>query len=276
MSLAQKFRRKKMNKTFVKLIIAISAALLATACNNKKADFPPVSGAIDGPLQEEKAPEKVLQAMTLAYMDRYENVLTDNENGVSVWSLVWCNPDISSEGYGIHVVKDKVTTYFPEIYHGKNPSAWYDAASGTLWLACGIMEGTGVHVEKLYKIQFDDNSKAQIVAQVDPFDIQEAIRGGLRYLITGDEIIFFDVALVLCHVKNDISDMGPLDSGQPVWIGEQISYYFQEGVVYVRVVPGLKYSSSPALIYDNMPEFQTNIMVTDNGNTLLGVTQVLP
>ena len=47
------------------------------------------------------------------------------------------------------------------------------------------MEGTGVHVEKLYKIQFDDNSKAQIVAQVDPFNIQEAVCGGLRYLING-------------------------------------------------------------------------------------------
>ena len=266
-----------MNKPFVKLSIAVAAVLLAVACNNKKKEeIQPVWGAIDGPLREEAAPQKVHLAMTLAYMDRYENVLSDEENGVSVWSLVWCNPDISSEGFGIHVIKNKKTTHFPNIYHGKNPRAEYIADTNLLWLFCGAMEGTGIHVEKPYLFHFDDTGSAITETKLDPYTIQEALRNRLSYIVKGNDITFFDNGKQLCSVTNTISDMGGLDDKQPVWIGEQLSYYLEDGDLYVQFVPGAKYVTGLVLLYDDMPEFSAKVSLIGNGAISIGAIQILP
>ena len=257
-------------KTCSKIIIAL-VALLAIACNNKKKEeIQPVWGTIDGPLKEEAAPQKVHLAMTLAYMDRYENILDDQQNGVSVWSLVWCNPDITSEGYGIHLVKNKKTTHLPNIYHGKNPWAEYDARKDHLWLFCGAMEGTGVHVEKPYVFRFDDTGSAVIETKIDPYTIQEAFRNRLSYKVKGNDITLFDNGEELCTVTNTITDMGGLDDEQPVWIGEQISYSLEDGELYVHIVPGAKFVTGLVLLYDDMPELTARVSLTGNGALSIG------
>lgn len=245
-------------------------ALMATACNNKKADVLPVRGTLDGPLTEEKAPQRVQLAMKLPYADRYENILEDKENGVNVWSLVWCNPGISSEGYGIHVVKNGKTTYFPDIYHGKNPHAEYDAKSDQLWLFCGVMEGTGIHVERAYLIRFDDKGTAIIDLRFDPFTVQKALCNRLSVRINDNDIDILDNGEAVCTATNSITDMGGLDEEKPVWIGEQLSYYSQGGELFVRFVPGLKFASGPALFYDDMPELSASVSLAANGVLEIG------
>ena len=258
------------------VLIFATAALLATACNNKKVEIQPVRGTIDGPLQEERAPQKVELAMTLDYEDRYENILDDKENGISVWSLVWCNPDISSEGYGIHVTKGAKTTHFPNIHHGKNPRAEYDADTGLLWLFCGVVEGTGIHVEKPYLFRFDEVGGAIIDVKIDPFTMQEALCNRLSFIVKGNEITLYDNGEPLCTVTNTITDMGGLDEEQPVWIGEQISYYKEGRSLYVRFTPGVKFTTGLVLMYDDMPELSAEVSLAGNGALSLGAIQVLP
>lgn len=252
------------------IIVITLAALLATACHNKKEEIQPVWGTIDEPLREEAAPQKIHLAMTLDYTDRYENVLSDTENGVSVWSLVWCNPDMSSEGYGIHVIKNKKTTHFPNIYHGKNPRAEYIADKDLLWLFCGAVEGTGVHVEKPFLLRFDETGSAIIETRLDPYTIQEALRNRLSYIVKGDEITFYDNGEPLCTVTSTITDMGGLDDTQPIWIGEQISYFIQDGDLYVRFIPGAKYVTGLMLLYDDMPELSAKVSLIGNGAISIG------
>lgn len=256
-------------KAYYKFILAASALLLA-GCQGKKTDIFPIYGTIDGPTQEERAPQKVHLAMTLDYKDRYENILEDKENGVSVWSLVWCNPDITSEGYGIHIVKDGKTTHFPNIHHGKNPVAEYDAASDRLWLFCGVMEGTGVHVEKPYLFRFDEGQSARTVAEIDPYTVQEVLRNRLSVSIKGNDITFLENEVPLCTVTNTITDMGGMDEEQPIWIGEQLYYYFQDGDLYLRITPGVKFTTGLVLLYDDMPDLTARITISDNGSFQIG------
>ena len=258
------------------LLIFAAAAMLAVACKNKKVEIQPVRGTLDGPVNEERAPQKVHLAMTLDYTDRFENILDDQENGVSVWSLVWCNPDISSEGYGIHVTKGGKTTHFPNIYHGKNPRAVYDANTGLLWLFCGVMEGTGIHVEKPYLFRFDETGSAVTETKIDPYTIQEALCNRLSFIKKGNELSFFDNGESLCTVTNTITDMGGLDEEQPVWIGEQISYCIEGGSLYVHFTPGAKYTTGLVLMCDDMPELSAEVSFAGNGALSLGAIQVLP
>lgn len=252
-----------------RIIFFALAAVMAVACNNKKKDeIQPVWGTLDHPLQEERAPEKVHGAMTLPYTDRYENILDDH--GVSVWSLLWCNPDISAEGYGIHVVKDKKTTPFPNIYHGRNPWAEYNADKDLLWLSCTVMGGTGIHVEKPYLFRFDETGSAIIETKLEPYEIQQALRKRLSYKVQGDDITFYDNGQPICTVTNTITDMGGLDDEQPVWIGEQLSYFMEDGDLYVRVTPGAKFTTGLVLMYDDMPELTAKISFNDYGALQIG------
>ena len=256
-------------KTYSAIILAL-AVMLASACNNKKDQILPVRGTMNGPLREERAPQKVHLAMTLDYTDRYENILDDKENGVSVWSLVWCNPNISSEGYGIQVTKDNKTTCFPNLYHGKNPRAEYDAGNGTLWVFCGVMEGTGVHVEKPCLFRFDETGSAITETKIDPYTIQEILCNRLGYRIKDNEITLYDKGETLCSVTSTVTDMGGFDKDDPVWIGEQLSYYTQEGILYIQITPGVKFTTGLVLLYDDMPTLTAPVKLGANGSLQIG------
>ena len=182
-----------------------------SGCKEERVAILPVSGTLEEAFPTDTAPLIVHEAMNYAFMDRYENILEDKENHVSVWSLVNCNPGISSEGYGIIVVKDKESTKLPDIYHGKNPQARYDAQKGVLWLTCGVMEGTGVLVEKLYMLRFSEDNMAHIVSSIDPYDMQQTICKRLGYSIDGERITFYEGERELCVSTNHTTDMGGFD-----------------------------------------------------------------
>lgn len=258
-----------MRRLFRQTAIILLACLFC-ACNGKKEATGSVSGTLEGRITSEPAPEKVHQAMTLAYIDRYEPVLNDSDAGVSVWSLVNCNPDVPSDGYGIHFIKDKVVTRFPDIYHGNNPHAFYNAATGDLWLFCGVMEGTGVEVEKAHLVRFDDNCIACIATSIDPYDVQEMIRERLTYRIKGEEITFLDGEEIVASTKNTVTNMGGFDSENPVWIGEQIRFDADDAGLCVIITPGIKFTTGLVLTYDDMPDLKAGIDPDGDGGFKLG------
>ena len=256
-------------KKFFQLSIVLMV-LVATACNNKKVDILPVSGTMDGPVSETKAPQKVHDAMTLDYTDRYENILNDSDHSISVWSLYMCNPDVSSEGYGIQVVRNGKTTCFPDIHHGNNPTAKYDESTGSLWLFCGVTEGTGIHVERPYLIRFKEDDSAQITASLDPYLVQEALCERPSYSISKDDITLYDNGQPLCTIVNTIEDMGDFDSDHTIWIGEQLSYDLYDDGLYLTFIPGVKFTTGLVLLYDDMPELSTRITLSDDGTFVIG------
>ena len=62
----------------------------------------------------------------------YETLMEDKTTGVSVWSLLKCSDEVSSEGYGMVIGKGDVKTALPQIRHGRMPRARYDATTGDL------------------------------------------------------------------------------------------------------------------------------------------------
>lgn len=261
-------------KRTMRIAALMLIAVLTCCCNCSKDGAKQPGGTLDGPVTMSPAPEKVHQAMPLAYIDRYENVFRDSLNGVSIWSLVNCNPGISSDGYGIHVNKDKVVTCFPDIYHGKNPHAWFDASSGQLWLVCGVMEGTGVEVEKPYLIRFNEDDTAFIAAETDPYAIQELIRKRLGYRICGNRITLFDGGNKIACVKNTVKDMGGFDSDNPVWVGEQIRFEGSGSGITVVFTPGIKFTTGLVLAYDDMPDLRAEVTLDGDGNVTIGDVSV--
>ena len=255
-----------MRRTITIAALMLTAAL-ACCC---KDGIKPVKGTMDGPIVIPPAPAKVHEAMPLAYMERYENIFRDNENGVSVWSLVNCNPEVSSEGYGIHVIKDKVVSYFPDIYHGNNPHASYDPAAGDLWLACGVMEGTGVEVEKPYLIRFKEDNSAFIAREIDPFTLQELLIERLGGKTCGKRITLYDNGRKIAVAKNTVTGMGGFDSDNPLWVGEQIRFKSEGDGLHVIFTPGIKYTTGLVLTYDDMPDLCAKITLEDDENITLG------
>ncbi|MBO4642140.1 MAG: hypothetical protein J5661_04715 [Bacteroidaceae bacterium] len=259
-----------MKQTKLWMIAAImtlcGTSLHLSGCKEERVVILPVSGTLEEAFPTDTAPAIVHEAMDYAFMDRYESILNDKENHVSVWSLVHCNPGISSEGYGIIVTKDKESTKLPDIYHGKNPQARYDAQKRVLWLTCDVMEGTGVHVEKLYMLRFSEDNKAHIVSTIDPYDMQQTLCERLGYRIDGERITFYEGERELCVSTNHTTDMGGFDDEQPIWIGEQISYELSGDDPYVRIVPGVKFTTGLVLTYDDMPTFAACVDLQDDAS----------
>jgi len=253
------------------ILVLCGSSVVLTGCKVKaKAEIRSVAGTLEDILPLDTAPATVHEAMNLAFMDRYENALDDKENGVSVWYLVNCNPGVSSEGFGLIVTKNKQSTQLPNIYHGRNPRAHYDAQKGVLWIICGVMEGTGVQVERLYMLRFSDDNKAHIVSAIDPYDMQHVFQERLNYSIDGDEITFYEGHQELCVATNHTTDMGGFDEAQPIWIGEQISYDLSSGAPRVMVVPGVKFTTGLVLTYDDMPTLMASVDIHDDGSFEIG------
>ncbi len=262
-------QRKKFWMIAAILICGLNVVL--TSCKEKEqAEIRPVAGILEDTLPVDTAPSIVHEAMNLAFMDRYENLLDDKENGVSVWNLVNCNPGVSSEGFGLIVIKNKKSSNFPDIYHGRNPRAHYDAQRGILWIACGAMEGTGVQVERLYMLRFNEKNEAHIVSAIDPYDMQQVFQERLNYSIEGDEITFYEGHQVLCRTTNHVNDMGGFDEEQPIWIGEQIRYDLSGANPRVEVVPGVKFTTGLVLTYDDMPSLTAIVDIHDDGSFEVG------
>ena len=235
------------------------ACVLMFACKDKGVETKPVCGTIEEAFGLESASKEVRDAMASVELDdRYEKTFDDPKAGVAVWSLMRLSEEQSSEGMGIVVVKDGKTTAFPDIRHGRQPSARYDAEAQTLWLACGEMEGTGINVQRLYKFHIDDDDSAGIVQSIDPYDMQQALLQRLGYSIDGQSVSFYDEKRLLCSVTDTISDMGGFDE-EPIWIGEQLSYDVESEPIRVLCMPGLKYVTGLVLNYDAMPTIVADV-----------------
>ena len=84
----------------------------------------PVNGTMEEAVAPGEAPQAVTDLMKLVNIDeRYETLMEDKTTGVSVWSLMKCSDEVSSEGYGIVVGKGDVKTALPQLRHGRMPRA---------------------------------------------------------------------------------------------------------------------------------------------------------
>lgn len=260
---------RKMKRNILIAAIVFGCGIVAS-CTGKRAEVRPVMCTIEEALAESPASQAVWDVMvSLEVDDRYEQMYSEEEAGLTVWSLLRCSEEASSEGMGVMVIKDGKATAFPDIRHGNQPSARYDAASQTLWLACGDMEGTGVYVERLYQLRFAEDGTASIVQSTDPYDMQQALHQRLGYSIDGQNVSFYDNGKLLCSVTDTVSDMGGFDE-DPIWIGEQLRYDVSGDAIRVLCLPGLKYVTGLVLNYDAMPTIAATLTFSPDGSFSLG------
>ena len=245
------------------LMIAAVVALCGTMAGCKGGAPRPVNGTMEEAVAPGDAPQAVYDLMKQVNLDdRYETLMEDKTSGVSVYSLLRCDDEVSSEGYGIVVCKGDVKTALPQLRHGRMPRARYDAATGDLWILGSDMEGTGVNVERPYLLRFDDDGYAHIVNSIDPYEMQEALCKRLTYSIDGQEITFYAEGQEIAKATNTVEDMGGF-MDDAIYIGEQIAYSI-EGPLTVHVTPGVNFVVGKVLHYDDMPTISATVTVTDS------------
>jgi len=248
------------NKYFGMCVAIVALCGVLMGCKERPSGMFPVVGTLEGDLVADSMPEQVRQTIADATKFHQYAILEDSATDVSVWVLQEVDNGVSTEGYGITVVRGAQSTTFPEIYHGKNPRAHYIPALGHLWLFCGLMEGTGTMVECARRICFREDGTAYIDATADPYMIQEIFCERLMYSVEGERITFYDYDQRLCTVTNTVTDMGGLDDEQPIWIGEQIRFDYQDDRLQVCVTPGVKFVTGLVLTYDDMPTFMAPVI----------------
>lgn len=240
--------------------------LALSSCN--PTNIKPFNGVLDSVFKSE-APENVNRIVSeFGFDEQFEKLLDEEKDLVGVYSIFGFADSTSSEGYGIMIHKDGVWSAFPQICHGKNPLARYDAKSNSLWLTGGVMEGTGVLVEKLYHIQFHDDGKAYLAGDIDPYLMQDALCKKFGYSIKDDIITFYARERQLCSCENKEKNMGGIDE-DAIWIGEQLFYDISGDDLYVYFVPGLKFVTGLVLSYEDMPTLMTKITIDKDGRFTL-------
>ena len=270
------------------IVLLVIAGLSLNSCNQKYTK--PLNGVLDFVFKSE-VPEKVSKITEeFGFDEKYEMILDEKKDGVGVYSIYGFTDGTSSEGYGIVIRKDGVWSAFPEICHGKNPLARYDKKRNSLWLTGGVMEGTGVFVEKLYHIKFNEDGKAYLAGDIDPYIMQEELCKKFSYSIKSDKITFYaeerkperhltnprhwfdkiisSGARELCIRENKVKDMGDFDE-KAIWIGEQLFYDISGDDLYVYFVPGVKFVTGLVLHYENMPTLMARITIDKDGHFTL-------
>ena len=256
-----------MRQTAQWLIVAAVVALCGMTTGCKDNAQRPVNGTMEEAVALGDAPQSVVDLMKRVNInENYETLMEDKTNGVSVWSLLKCSDTISSEGYGMVVAKGDVKTALPQLRHGRMPRARYDTTTGDLWIVGADIEGTGVNVEHLYLLHFDENSYASIINSIEPYEMQEAWRKALTYSIDGQDITFYAEGQPLTTVTNQIEDMGGF-MDDAIYIGEQIDYSI-EGTITVHITPGVNFVVGKVLHYDDMPTISATVTVTESGPLL--------
>ena len=249
--------------------LALLCSAVVVSCKGKKVELKPVKGVLEEPVREGAAPEQVIATMERHILDQnFEMTLNDTANNAHVWSLMSCDSVTSSEGFGIVVAKDGRATIFTDIRHGSNPSARYNAATGELWFTGVSIEGTGTHVERLYKIGFREDGPHYIVATIDPYEMQQALIKELKYSLKGDLITLYNEDNELATVTNTVKDMGDFYE-DAVWLGEQLSYDISGDQIVVNATPGVNFNTGKVLHYDDMPTISALVTLTDGNNFTL-------
>ena len=250
-------------------ILAGCSGRAGTPSNNGKAEK---TKAVHGALLEKTIPDAAPQAVRDAILadepaGEYEDLLESEE--VRAAALMLCPDSVSAEGYGILVRKGEVTSRFPDIRHGRMPRVRYIETEDCLWLVGADMEGTGTQVERLYRLSLDHNGQAGIAASVDPFDVQTVLRQHLAYDVNGSTVTLYADGRQIFTMVSSVENMGELDS-DAVWIGEQLTYDISGPAPKVCVVPGLRFTAGPVLVYDEMPAITASIHFGDDGLTVDG------
>ena len=243
--------------------------LLLSACNDRGVVYPHPAGTLDGPLEVGSAPLKVKDALKRAERFHTYEIMSDTLHSISVEAIAEIDTT-STEGYGIVVVKDAVSTTFLNLCNARQPIARFDDKSNTLWLTSSAMWGTGVQVDRLYKIGFKDDGTAYIAFEVDPYDIQEQLCGRLGYAIEGENLTIYDGKREIAHATNTVADMGGFDSETPLWIGEQIQYDLSGDFPEVLVTPGVSFTTGLVLTYDDMPTLKAILTFGEDGSVNIG------
>ena len=255
------------------VMIAFVSSVFFVSCNScsnrSAAARLHVSGTLDAPLEPEQAPAWLAGAMDGPGRFHEYEIMADTAHAISVEAVAEIDT-ASTGGYGVVVVKGSTTTFFPDLRHSRQPKACYDAESDVLLFACSAMEGTGVQVERLYVIRFDEGGKAHIAGSADPYDIQQEICQRLGYSIEGEQITFFDGEREIARATNTVTDMGGFDSENPLWVGEQISYDLDGEVPLLLVTPGVNFTTGLVLTYDDMPSLKSPLSIDSSGKVTLG------
>ena len=268
----------KQMKQWLMVAAAVVLCGIMTGCKDNAQC--PVNGTWDNAVEINESlqgvPQAVYGAMSKADIDdRFETLMEDKTNDVAVYSLLKCSDTVSSEGYGMFVVKGGIKTALPQICHGRMPRARYDAATGDLVILGSAMEGTGVNVEQPYYLRFDSTGYARIVGTINPYEIQESVCKALTYSIKGQDITFYSNGKELVTVTNHIDDMGEF-MDDAIYVGEQITYSI-EGPLTVHITPGLNFVTGKVLHYDDMPTFSAPVTVDLKNHKLeLGELKVEP
>ena len=262
-----KMKQMKQMKQWLMVAAVIALCGAMTGCKGNAQR--PVNGTFESPIGKGTAPEAVLDATKkMAVTDeRLETVMEDKANGVAVYSLLNCSDEVSSEGYGMLIAKGDVPTAMPQIRHGRMPRARYDAATGDLWIVGSDIDGTGVNVERPYLLRFDADGHADIVREIDPYDIQQVLCKVLSYSINGQEITFYAEGKELARATNTMEDMGGF-MDDAIYIGEQIAYGI-EGPLTVQVTPGVNFVVGKILHYDDMPTISATVTLDEKGGITL-------
>ena len=252
----------KQMKQWLMVAAAVVLCGIMTGCKDNAQR--PVNGTLDAGAifidVPQDAPQAVYDAMAKADIDeRFETLMEDKTNGVSVYCMLKCSDTVSSEGYGVFVVKGDIKTAFPKIRHGRMPRTRYEAATGDLLILGTSMEGTGVNVEQPYYLRFDSTGYARVVGTINPYEIQESVCKALTYSIKGQDITFYSNGKELVTVTNHIDDMGEF-MDDAIYVGEQITYSI-EGPLTVHITPGLNFVTGKVLHYDDMPTFSAPVTV---------------
>ena len=251
--------------TLKSLISFLAICLMMASCKSTTIDTKPMAGTLDAPLLIDSIPADVQEAMDKALKLHNHEVMSDTASNVAVFSIDEID-QTPSEGFGIMVTKGAVTTNFLNIHNSREPQARYNAKTGDLWLTAVAMAGTGVRVEWLYQIRFQDDGKAYIKTEVNPYDVQKKLLRRMGYTIDGENVTLYDEDRVLTTVTNTVTDMGGFDEEKPLWIGEQLYYDLSGEEPRVVFVPGVKFTTGLALTYDDMPDLSAPFTVDDKGD----------
>lgn len=265
-----------MKKSVFLLLTILMVATTMSSCRNQAVEKRPVMGTLEEKMGPDSVPQSVSDVLVKtegsAIDERFELIMEDKENKVSVWGLMKCSDDESSQGYGVMIAKDKTQTSLA-IRHGNQPKAFYDASSGNLWFSGGVMEGTGTNVERPYLIRFDENGKANIVASIDPYDMQQELCKHLSYSIDGQDVTIYVDENALVTITNHTEDMGNFYD-DALWIGEQIQY-FVDKVLSVYFVPGISFVTGKVLSYDDSVGITAKVNLQPDGSFTLSDFKVV-
>ena len=249
-------------------MVAVVVALCGMMAGCKDNAQSPVNGTLENAVGIGDYPQAVADAMKNVNIDdRYETLMEDKTNGVSVYSLLKCSDEVSSEGYGVVVAKGDIKTALPQIRHGNMPSTRYDTATSELWILGSDMEGTGVNVMRPYLLRWGEDGYASIVTSIDPYTMQQALCQALTYSINGQDITFYAEGKELATTTNTLEDMGGF-MDDAIYIGEQLSYSI-EGPLTVQVTPGVNFVVGKVLHYDEMPTITATVTLQDDGSFTL-------